>query len=779
MSRNMTNKAVTSQSQSVASSPFTPVARSSRRARNDERWDSLKEEIFEIYILKDSTLQDTKQLTEDRHGFVASVRKWKEKLKEWNFDKNISASDMTIVLSKGEKRAREEGKETAIFHGGTPITRERIEQFKRRKTCRKDIEVSPSADTPKNITYHTPEPGSPNPVFLRAEQNVSPILENDEVSLADVLPRPRTAVSGSYRSAKIPELATVVEMPAGEEESEEESEESDEEIEEGLSFSTATRASYSRNALHQPDPITTSVEFTTSTEDLHPEQASSATLDLRDSSKNVPLTREQPSDLNDNCEILLPDTGSINENLHRLSLSIPKLFVLEFSVRATKATPKLMSDTQLWDTGSNNSVLAQANTTPVASEGTIKTALEFHSQGWLTTAIFEILAGTESSEFEAQRTFCENLWHLGPSFEKKHCMEEALMTYDLIHAGYQVTRRSWTDRENIKCLVYRARVLRKMEKVDQSEALYREAIKALQERGDGNCELECLLDLADFLSARDMDFEALSLLLHAYIGKSWCTDTSAENQKMLELLNCVQRIHSKTETGEGFASVTAIISRMRTIQMRRIDAHNYQNLWFELVQLGSHYSSFEKFKLADLCFGFSAPRGNSNTNPKNRLRLAQFRKERSVHCKRQGKFSESLWYLTLAFNQLLSLGPGDYDGIEEEEGDLVVILTQLLDDLCPERLIECHPEEHSAIIIAWGKARTAFDKLYRHRVQSRARELVYSNYTKFGLNAHQGAISLSSNGSSMLSRESLNSFGVTYSVGSASSIVSNSVFMVP
>jgi len=685
--------------------------------------------------------------------------------------------------------------------------------------------VDRDEDTPKNITYHTPEPGSPNPVFLGAEQNVSPILENDEVSLADVLPRPRTAVSGSYRSAKIPELATVVEMPAGEEESEEESEESDEEIEEGLSFSTATRASYSRNALHQPDPITTSVEFTTSTEDLHLEQASSATLHLRDSSKNVPLTREQPSDLNDNCEILLPDTGSINENLHRLSLSIPKLFVLEFSVRATKATsvkktstkeryasilarplgeqmatrtlktsmesdeshettwslesPKLMSDTQLWDTGSNNSVLAQANTTPVASEGTIRTALEFHSQGWLTTAIFEILAGTESSEFEAQRTFCENLWHLGPSFEKKHCMEEALMTYDLIHAGYQVTRRSWTDRENIKCLVYRARVLRKMEKVDQSEALYREAIKALQERGDGNCELECLLDLADFLSARDMDFEALSLLLHAYIGKSWCTDTSAENQKMPELLNCVQRIHSKTETGEGFASVTAIISRMRTIQMRRIDAHNYQNLWFELVQLGSHYSSFEKFKLADLCFGFSAPRGNSNTNPKNRLRLAQFRKERSVHCKRQGKFSESLWYLTLAFNQLLSLGPGDYDGIEEEEGDLVVILTQLLDDLCPERLIECHPEEHSAIIIAWGKARTAFDKLYRHRVQSRARELVYSNYTKFGLNAHQGAISLSSNGSSMLSRESLNSFGVTYSVGSASSIVSNSVFMVP
>jgi len=74
-----------------------------------------------------------------------SVRKWKEKLKEWKFEKNVSASDMTIVLAKAEKRAREEGKETAIFHGGNQITKERIEQFKRRKTFREEVMMSPSA----------------------------------------------------------------------------------------------------------------------------------------------------------------------------------------------------------------------------------------------------------------------------------------------------------------------------------------------------------------------------------------------------------------------------------------------------------------------------------------------------------------------------------------------------------------------------------------------------------------------------------------------------------
>jgi hypothetical protein len=77
--------------------------------------------------------------------FKGSERKWKEKLKEWNFDKKISARDMNILVAKAEKRVREDGKETTFFHGGSQITKERIDQFKRRKTT-KDIEAPlPSA----------------------------------------------------------------------------------------------------------------------------------------------------------------------------------------------------------------------------------------------------------------------------------------------------------------------------------------------------------------------------------------------------------------------------------------------------------------------------------------------------------------------------------------------------------------------------------------------------------------------------------------------------------
>jgi ribosomal protein L2 len=113
-------------------------------------------------MIKDLTLQSTMRAIADQYGFKArydpfievcdvqlkplsSERKWKEKLKEWKFDKNISSNDMSAIVLKAEKRAREEGKETIFFHGGTEITRERIEQFKRRKINKENQALSQEA----------------------------------------------------------------------------------------------------------------------------------------------------------------------------------------------------------------------------------------------------------------------------------------------------------------------------------------------------------------------------------------------------------------------------------------------------------------------------------------------------------------------------------------------------------------------------------------------------------------------------------------------------------
>jgi hypothetical protein len=74
-----------------------------------------------------------------------SERKWKMQLKDWGFEKYVSASDMRILIAKAEKRAKEENKDTIFFNGECQIPQEKIDLFKRRKLTKQTAPASPSA----------------------------------------------------------------------------------------------------------------------------------------------------------------------------------------------------------------------------------------------------------------------------------------------------------------------------------------------------------------------------------------------------------------------------------------------------------------------------------------------------------------------------------------------------------------------------------------------------------------------------------------------------------
>lgn len=76
-----------------------------------------------------------------------SERKWKMQLKDWGFEKYVSASDMRILIAKAEKRAIEENKDTIFFNRGCEIPQEKIDLFKRRKVTKQAAPASPSAGT--------------------------------------------------------------------------------------------------------------------------------------------------------------------------------------------------------------------------------------------------------------------------------------------------------------------------------------------------------------------------------------------------------------------------------------------------------------------------------------------------------------------------------------------------------------------------------------------------------------------------------------------------------
>jgi len=106
-----------------------------------------------------------------------SGRKWKEKMKEWDFEKNVPTKDRRFIVAKARKRELEEGKQTMFSRNGMRIDHDKIESFKKKK-LNEDNAVSPSTPgefsiqfikyrltsiaTPQHISYETPKPEAIN-----------------------------------------------------------------------------------------------------------------------------------------------------------------------------------------------------------------------------------------------------------------------------------------------------------------------------------------------------------------------------------------------------------------------------------------------------------------------------------------------------------------------------------------------------------------------------------------------------------------------------------------
>jgi hypothetical protein len=102
-----------------------------------------------------------------------SERKFKEKIKEWKFEKNLSTEEAKFIATKAKAR-EEQGKDTTFYKHGIEIDQKRIEKFVKRKREEFDeledfiarmywFYISLTAlihgiATPDQITYSTPAP---------------------------------------------------------------------------------------------------------------------------------------------------------------------------------------------------------------------------------------------------------------------------------------------------------------------------------------------------------------------------------------------------------------------------------------------------------------------------------------------------------------------------------------------------------------------------------------------------------------------------------------------
>ncbi|KAE9378334.1 hypothetical protein N431DRAFT_399931 [Stipitochalara longipes BDJ] len=413
-------------------------------------------------------------------------------------------------------------------------------------------------------------------------------------------------------------------------------------------------------------------------------------------------------------------------------------------------------------------------------------ALELRAKGWSMVGIFQHLLAASGGE--AGLEFCVKLWKLCFFFEKERLLDDALMGFELIQAGYDIEFGA-ASKETMRCLVHKARVLRKMKEHPDSEAVYRQAIAGFRALRQRSSQLKCQLILGNFLLSLDRDAEALEIFVGASIEHFNLSNTFAgESGRVIELLDSIQRVHFKMELGPDLAEN---ISRLKEIQQQWIENPNPLRFWTEFLWIGSQYSKLEKFELADLCFAIPAPTRPPRIDQTVRIQLVKSSTELSMHYKRQGKLVKSIEQLDNAlqhFSTLLQQKsfertdfqriPGMTDAVEQE---LFVILWNLLVELKPGEMPAVHDSYKIPPWSMWRRAEATWAKLNRRAIQHKPiRNSRIDHLREYETNQRRDNASISSHGSSGLSSGSSGSrIGITYSVGSASSVVSNSVFMVP
>ncbi|KAH6677575.1 hypothetical protein B0J14DRAFT_560363 [Halenospora varia] len=201
-----------------------PPSKLSTKERNDRKWESQKDNIRRVYMELDHTLKETMEVIQNVYHFKArygptlfngarftnavSERKWKEKLKEWRFEKNIPSSAMGILVAKSEKRKREQGKETQFFYGDIEIKPQTISNFKKRKTT-KVVDITSPIPGPQ-IIYTSPGFEDVSPASQQAAQT-EPI---HNMTTTDALPSPGHIPQGiPHESETIVETETETFLP--------------------------------------------------------------------------------------------------------------------------------------------------------------------------------------------------------------------------------------------------------------------------------------------------------------------------------------------------------------------------------------------------------------------------------------------------------------------------------------------------------------------------------------------------------------------------------------
>ncbi|KAM3069420.1 hypothetical protein ACMFMG_005526 [Clarireedia jacksonii] len=145
-------------------------------------WKAQKETIRSLYMDEDKTLKDTMDIMKNAHYFDATHKQYKNKFKEWGWQKNLPSETARFMTEKAKRRRQTENKETVFSFGGKVWKNDHIERraarAKKKASLEDDLE---EVSTPHGVSYKTPKATFDTPHLEHSESDSSSDNSSDNV----------------------------------------------------------------------------------------------------------------------------------------------------------------------------------------------------------------------------------------------------------------------------------------------------------------------------------------------------------------------------------------------------------------------------------------------------------------------------------------------------------------------------------------------------------------------------------------------------------------------
>ncbi|KAL2015637.1 hypothetical protein VTK56DRAFT_5077 [Thermocarpiscus australiensis] len=122
-----------------------------------EDWAAHRDTVTRLYLDEKRTLREVIEYMAKNHGFFATVKMYRIRIRKWGIDKNNKAAEVAYML-KLKKQRDAMGKQSCFFIRNRPVDWEDIERYLSRNPDFWKKQGRVSADSARDITCKTPPP---------------------------------------------------------------------------------------------------------------------------------------------------------------------------------------------------------------------------------------------------------------------------------------------------------------------------------------------------------------------------------------------------------------------------------------------------------------------------------------------------------------------------------------------------------------------------------------------------------------------------------------------